>query len=633
MLTPGIFHELWTKLGSADESGMIEAKQASDAGKSCWETISAFANEPDARGGFLLLGIATKSDSLFPDYEIVGIQNPDKLQTDIATQCRDNFSSVIRPEFLTETVNGKIAMVVFIPEANPHDKPVYIKAKGAVRGAYRRIGSTDQQCTDDDIALFYQSRGHRSFDETVIDDTSLEDVDQRAVAAYRESRTRSGDSTASDFLRFSDDELLYALNATVRDRRTTRLTIAGLMLFGRQSAIRRHMPMTRIDYIRIDGREWISDPEKRYQSIEKTGPLFLVIPQLISQICDDIPKTFNIRDGGAFRQDVPLVPQLVVREAVVNALMHRSYRNNQPVQIIRYSNRIEIKNPGYSLVPQDRLGEPGSRPRNPKIAAALHDGGLAETKGTGIRAMRQAMEQANLTAPIIESDRVRDEFTLGLLVHHLLGHDDVRWLRGFKDCGLCPEDTRALVLIREIGYIDNTIYREVNKVDALTASRRLCNLRDLGLLTQHGKGSLTRYTPGERFSNPRSQKASRTGKRQPLRPEFPMPLRPEFESLRPELEALRRELPESLAVLINALGRRSTQSEIQEVIWDLCNWRALSLWELAALVNREPEHLQKRTIRPMIRDARMRYVHPAQPNHPNQKYVASVEGGEGAGSK
>jgi ATP-dependent DNA helicase RecG len=342
------------------------------------------------------MGVAQKSGSLFPDYEVCGLSDPDKVQRDIATQCRENFSVPIRPEIAVEEFNGKRVMVVYIPEAAPHDKPVYIKTKGPTKGSFRRIGSTDQICTDDDIAMFYQSRGLSSFDENVIGGTTLEDIDQRAILAYRSARSGPKDDSAAELLRFNDDDLLYALNGTVRDGGRTRLTLAGLVLFGKAAAIRRYLPMTRIDYIRVDGREWVPDPATRYQSIEKLGPLFIVIPQLISQILEDIPKAFNLGDGGIFRQDVPLIPRAVVREAVVNALMHRSYRSNQPVQIIRYSNRIEIKNPGYSLVSEERLGEPGSRSRNPKIAAALHDGNLAETKGTGIRVMREAMELANL---------------------------------------------------------------------------------------------------------------------------------------------------------------------------------------------------------------------------------------------
>lgn len=54
---------------------------------------------------------------------------------------------------------------------------------------------------------------------------------------------------------------------------------------------------------------------------------------------------------------------------------------HSPIQIIRYSNRIEILNPGYSLKDMDSLGTPGSRLRNPAIAAVLHELNWAETKG------------------------------------------------------------------------------------------------------------------------------------------------------------------------------------------------------------------------------------------------------------
>ncbi len=73
------------------------------------------------------------------------------------------------------------------------------------------------------------------------------------------------------------------------------------------------------------------------------------------------------------RQDATLLPVRVVREAIVNALMDRSYRTHSPVQILRYQNRIEIRNPGHSLKSTDLLGEAGSECRNPRIAAVLHD--------------------------------------------------------------------------------------------------------------------------------------------------------------------------------------------------------------------------------------------------------------------
>ncbi|MEA1053990.1 ATP-binding protein, partial [Lamprobacter modestohalophilus] len=100
----------------------------------------------------------------------------------------------------------------------------------------------------------------------------------------------------------------------------------------------------------------------------------------------------------------------VIREALANATMHRSYHVNSPVQIIRYSNRIEVLNPGYSLKPVADLGTPGSRLRNPTIAAVLHDLHWAETKGSGIRVMRRLSTQAGLPPPEFSSAREQNEF-------------------------------------------------------------------------------------------------------------------------------------------------------------------------------------------------------------------------------
>lgn len=128
-----------------------------------------------------------------------------------------------------------------------------------------------------------------------------------------------------------------------------------------------------------------------------------------------------MEEGDLQRADTPAIPQRVIREALVNALMHRSYRTHAPVQIIRYSNRLEIRNPGFSLKSPDHLGEPGSLPRNPKLAAALYDTRFAETKGIGIRVMREMCERAGLAPPLFESDRQQEMFVVRLFFHHFLG--------------------------------------------------------------------------------------------------------------------------------------------------------------------------------------------------------------------
>lgn len=609
------YSDLWERLTTGDESVDIEVKRCGELGSSVLETICAFANEPNRGGGYLLLGVGVAEEVLFPEcrYEIVGVSHLDQIQADLATKCREVFNVAVRPVVSVEAINGKSVLIVFIPEAQPQEKPVYIKAKGLAHGAFRRIGSTDQRCTEDDIALFHQLRTHQTFDETTVMGATIEDLDAQAMQEYRRARAQVNPNATE--LAYADADLLYSLAATTSTAEGPRPTLAGMMLFGKQSSLRRFFPMTRVDYIRVPGREWVPDPERRYQGVEIIGPLLTTIPRVVATILDDVPKAFLLPMNEIHRRDVPLVPQTVIREAVVNALMHRSYRIRQPVQIIRYANRIEIRNPGHSLVPDDRLGEPGSISRNEKIAAVLHEVGLAETKGTGIRAMRDAMEKANLTQPLFESDRHRDAFTVTLLVHHLLGRDDLTWLGQFKSCKLTEDEARALILVREVGAINNAFYRSINHLDTLTASGRLRRLRDLGLLDQKGKAATTYYVPGPKLH--RNTLLTKTKAE---------PVRTKSAALRTELGTLRAELPPALRSELESMGKRVTPQELASVVTRLCRWRSLSLPELSALTGKTASHLRTRVLRRLLDDGYVRYLYPDEPNHPHQKYTAPTEG-------
>lgn len=143
--------ELLRELNSVDESPGIEAKRASEAGKSLLETIIAFANEPGLGGGYLLLGVERIASAGKTQYQPVGIPDPDKLQADLATQCAGMLNIPLRPQMRVDSADGKTVLVVYMPEVATVDKPIYLKATGLPRGAYRRIGSTDQRCTDDDL--------------------------------------------------------------------------------------------------------------------------------------------------------------------------------------------------------------------------------------------------------------------------------------------------------------------------------------------------------------------------------------------------------------------------------------------------------------------------------------------------
>lgn len=143
------------ELNSIDEHLRIEAKQCTNKlDRSVLETICAFSNEPDLDGGIILVGVSENHDGDEP-YSISGISSPDKLQKDLATQCATLFNIAIRPLIEIENIDGKIVMVITIAELDTRHKPLYFKNEGLPRGAWRRVGSTDQRCTEEDLHIFY----------------------------------------------------------------------------------------------------------------------------------------------------------------------------------------------------------------------------------------------------------------------------------------------------------------------------------------------------------------------------------------------------------------------------------------------------------------------------------------------
>ncbi|VCU68361.1 Divergent AAA domain protein [Pigmentiphaga humi] len=620
-------YELLQRLNLLDENERIEAKRARESGKSMLETICAFANEPGLGGGWLLLGVIREEMALFPGYEVEGVSHPDKLSADLASQCASVFNQPLRVDIRTETLDDKPVIVVFVPEAMPQDKPVYFKSTGLPRGAFRRIGSSDQRCTEDDLTIFYQSRQQESFDAGLVPDAELDDLDEAAIADYRQARAEANPD--AEELRWTDTELLQALKAIRRDATGQwKPTVAGLLLFGKVLALRRSFPMTRVDYIRVPGREWMPHAERRFDTVELRAPLFSLLRRTQAAILDDLPKAFGLDEGSLQRSDKPVIPLRALREALVNALMHRSYRTHAPVQVIRYANRLEIRNPGFSLKSPEHLGEPGSMPRNPTIAAVLHETRFAETKGSGIRAIREAMDAAGLAPPLFESDRGQDQFITQFLFHHFLGEDDIRWLGRFRELHLSDEEARALIVAREAGVIDNATYRALNKVDALAASAALRKLRDAGLLSQQGRGSATWYQPTERLIGKAGEQDSKS---EPLSSESdglsskPSSLssKPGFLSSNLESEArntLLNQLPGQLAARVGGLGQRHPPEQVRDLVVALCQYQSWKVEELSLILSRNPETIRQNYLRPLLAQKRIVMTLPDTPNSPQQAY-------------
>ena len=333
---------------------------------------------------------------------------------------------------------------------------------------------------------------------------------------------------------------------------------------------------------------------------------------------DELLQSFTLPEGALAREDEPTLPMRVVREAIVNAVMHRSYRIHGAIQIVRYANRLEIRNPGHSIKAEEPLGEPGSETRNPRIAAVLHQANIAETKGSGIRAMRELMVAHDLLPPTFESSRRPDQFVATFLFHHFLGADDLVWLRQLTREALSDEEDRAPVFVREQGAIDNAAYRTINRTDTLNASLHLRRLRDLELLEMKGSGSRTYYIPGSAFlaNGPApALNASKEGRHSHQQ---------QKESHQPHADSHQSlmTIPPQLAARIPAAGRRPRREAMRELIKDLCAWQTLSARELAEILGgREPKPLVRDYLSPMVHEGILAYTIPEMENQPEQRYT------------
>ena len=385
-------------------------------------------------------------------------------------------------------------------------------------------------------------------------------------------------------------------------------TLAGLVLFGKPLALRRLFPALRIAYVREIGTQWVGDPEQRFQSVDIRKPLMLALPQAEASVVDELPKGFRLPEGDLQSRQEPMLSRKVIREALANAVMHRSYQDHSQIQIVRYSNRIEILNPGFSLKDMASLGAPGSRMRNPAIAAVLHEINWAETKGSGIRTMRRLANDAGLPLPEFASDRQKNEFKVTLFLHHLLTEQDYAWLKALVGDTLSADDAKTLIYARETGMVDNTACRDFSGLDTLQASNLLRRLRDRGLLEKQGAGNRTHYT----LINPEAATSST-----PQQGELPL------EGGKQTPEGDKRDLPPlppKLAQRLPATGARMGETALRQLIRDLCGWHAMRAEDLARLLGKNLQYLRNRHLSNMVQSGELVFQYPDSPNHQMQAY-------------
>ena len=194
----------------------------------------------------------------------------------------------------------------------------------------------------------------------------------------------------------------------------------------------------------------------------------------------------------------------------------------------------------------------------------------------------------------------------------------------------------------ESSRITNSDYRDLNRVDTLTASQRLSHLRGLGLVEQVPRGPATYYVPAEGLGIPSAETEDDLPSGLPREPEG---LSRESESLSTQSEGLSTqceglstqseglsrelllsELPESLRQKIESVGQRSKDPvRMETILLQLCALRPFSLQELSTVTGRNRHYLRHRYLRSLLRNGLLQRKYPGQPNRPDQAYITTRE--------
>ncbi|MCU0609307.1 MAG: putative DNA binding domain-containing protein, partial [Chitinispirillaceae bacterium] len=349
------------------ESQTVEFKRTFDT--AAIETISAFANTV---GGVVIVGVSD-------DGEISGIEIGKETLKDWQNNIKTATAPSLLPDITEFNIEGKTVVVISAQEMPV--KPV------ACRGRYfRRSLNANNQLSIAEMMDLHLRSLNTSWDfqpdsRHVIDDISLEKVSQYISLANQQRDSKITDAPLEVLRKF---ELL----------RNDVITYGCYLLFMKSESLLTTVEMGRFqtDTIIKDGTRTRTD-------------LFSEVDIIMGFIRKHINKRIVI-SGKPQHDEIWDYPPEALREAVINAIIHRDYRSSSDSVIKIFDDRIEIYNPGKLpegvTVAKLLAGDYVSTPRNKQIAAAFKEAGIIEKYGSGIRRIRTAMVAAGNPEPLFE---------------------------------------------------------------------------------------------------------------------------------------------------------------------------------------------------------------------------------------
>lgn len=363
--------------------------------KRLYDTLSAFSNQEG--GGVIVFGLDEENG-----FGVIGVYDAQDLQHKVNEQCKQMIPP-IRPLFTVAEVSDCVVVSAEIPEIDLTEKPCYYAGVGRMKGSYIRVGTSDEPMTEYEIYSYEAFRKHRQDDIRKVERATLTSLNRLPLEGY--VRTLKQEKTN---LAAIDDEQLHELLSITHD---TTPTLAAVMIFS--PFPQAYFPQFSITAVAVPGYntgELGSDGARFLDNRRIEGP----IPKMLEEALTFAKKNMSVRtivdSGTGRRADKPEYPLLAIREAVINALMHRDYSvytEGTPIQIVFYKDRLEISNPGglYGRLKLSDLGRTHADTRNPVLAGMLEVLRLAENRYSGIPTMIREMRDAELPPPEFFNER------------------------------------------------------------------------------------------------------------------------------------------------------------------------------------------------------------------------------------
>jgi len=383
------------RLTGTDSASVEIKKAAGGAPRTLPETVSAFAN---GTGGMIILGLDEKAG--FAPVTV----NATSLAHALTSACADNVVPPVRAQIEVVTVDGSPVAVAAIPPMDASLRPCHVRSQGIEHGSYIREHDGDRHLSSYEIHLLVADRGQPRDDAVAVPDATTSDLDATEVdRLINRFRSRRG----AAFSKFGNTDILRMAGVIPRTGDDNQVTLAGLLALGTYpQAFFPQLNVTFVSFPTVDGHQ-MRDGVRFLDNVAIDGS----IPQMVSGLVSAVVRnmTRGARIVGIGREDLWEYPIEVVRELIVNTIMHRDYHpmsHGAQIRVEMYPDRLVFVNPGglYGAASTaELLRGTISFSRNAVLAKLLEDievpptaRTVCENRGSGIRMITDELANAKM---------------------------------------------------------------------------------------------------------------------------------------------------------------------------------------------------------------------------------------------